>query len=388
MAKKQFWSGMLAIALLFIMMIVGCGDGGKPGEEGIYIGIIKFAGESEDLTSGVPILLDAAGKSLLTDYIDSQYTIATQNGTSLFYSVHKALANLKNNETRYPANLKSVNIVTFTDGQDLTSDFVSSTNPIEGKTFQNDIDYGDYVKKEIDENRKITGQPVVAYSIGVPGKDVSEEHLPKFNDDLKKIASPEKAKLLNNFDEVQATFNDIAKDLDTNITNFIMISAVLTRGTRVRMTFEQTLSDAEASSRYIEGTMSRYGNTVTFEDIFYGDEISSRAGTGPIIGTIIGTEVTFVFEDIKGYTEEKDKNNTKQWRMPPDQKIWQPNSEYDPEGSSSITKNSIVIYLILDCSRSLELHDISKIKTTATYFINTLYNQYYQTTGTYTYAHW
>jgi hypothetical protein len=46
MAKKQFWPGMLAMALVFTLMMTGRGDGGEGGnipgggkEEGIYIGL-------------------------------------------------------------------------------------------------------------------------------------------------------------------------------------------------------------------------------------------------------------------------------------------------------------------------------------------------------------
>jgi hypothetical protein len=60
---------------------------GDTRQEGVYIGIISFAGTANDLTGGVPVLLDAAGKNSLTDKLNSDYTISSQGETALFYVI-------------------------------------------------------------------------------------------------------------------------------------------------------------------------------------------------------------------------------------------------------------------------------------------------------------
>ena len=462
MTRKQFWPGMLAMALIFAMMIFGCDSGTSTGDsgsgntytvtfnsnggssistqtvnagstvarpanpsrsgytfvdwysdsgltamyifgtpvnsnitlyakwipagstsndEGIYIGIIKFAGDAEDLTGGAPILLNTAGKNLLTGYLNSQYTIATQIGTAIFYAVHKAMANLKSNETRYPGNLDSVNIITFTDGLDLSSDGRSVFSPLENKTFNTPDEYADFITGEI-TNRRIAGNhQITAYSVGVRGGDVTD--YTKFRNDLTKIASPAKFNELTDFGEVQTTFNSIADGLNITHTNtsFTMVTAMLTSEAKVRMTFDAISgtdhASAAASAKYIEGTINRTGTTYTFNNITYAGGISSSVGVGPITGTINGSEVNFLFNSITGYDINIDRPNTKQWIMFPGATTWQFNSEYKQAGSSTQTveNRSTVIYLVLDCSTSLSMTEISQIRTAAINFINTLYSK-------------
>jgi uncharacterized repeat protein (TIGR02543 family) len=50
--------------------------------EGIYVGLIKFAGDAEDLTDGDLILLDYSGKTTLENLLDTKYVIANQSGTA------------------------------------------------------------------------------------------------------------------------------------------------------------------------------------------------------------------------------------------------------------------------------------------------------------------
>ncbi|MDR2575273.1 MAG: hypothetical protein LBC52_02400 [Treponema sp.] len=351
--------------------------GNNNASEGIYMGIIKFAGEADDLNNNAPILLDASGTSTLSNKLD-QYVIASQSGTALYYAVHKALANLKSNETSYPSKLDSVYVVTFTDGLDNASSGRSAFTPIESKTFNTTADYATFVKGEI-TNRRIAGKEVTAYSIGVRGSDVTD--IPGFQSSLANIASPGKNQELTDFSAVQTTFNNIADGL--NITNtttsFIMVTTMLDSSTKVRMTFDVTAdADAASSAKYIEGTINRSGTTYTLNNITYAGGISSGVGTGPITGTINGSEVKFIFDNIIGYNTSTDRPSTRQWLMAPGSSAWQINSEYSSEGSSTSTveRRSAIIYLVLDCSTSMDTNNIARIRNAANTFITSIYNRY------------
>ncbi|MCL2154776.1 MAG: formylglycine-generating enzyme family protein [Leptospirales bacterium] len=351
-------------------------------EEGIYIGIIKFAERSEDITGGAPILLNKTGKTYLTNIINSQVSISANAGTALFHAVHLALANLKKNESNYPDKLDFVNIITFTDGLDVSSSGLSqiSENRVEEKEFSTTAAYTTYVNTEIN-NRKIAGKSITAYSVGVKGDDVSDDI--KFTSDLASIASAGKSNELSDFADLQDTFDDIAEGLNitTTITDFILATTLLENGTKVRMTFDVNTTnptDAAASTRYIEGIYNSSGGVYTLTNITYGGGISSNNGAGPITGTLNSSTmaVRFVFNNITGYTGS-DLSNTRQWIMLPGAPTWQHNSEYNTAGSSTSTveKRSTVIYLVLDCSRSLSSTEVTQIRDAAVSFINNLYDQ-------------
>jgi hypothetical protein len=76
-------------------------------------------------------------------------------------------------------------------------------------------------------------------------------------------------------------------------------------------------------------------------------------------------------------TFDTDESKTRQWLMASGATSWQRNSEYVSAGSSASTveKRSTVIYLVLDCSRSLSTAEIGQIRTAAISFINNLYDQ-------------
>jgi uncharacterized repeat protein (TIGR02543 family) len=355
-------------------------------EEGVYIGIISFALDATDLTNGSPILLDYWGKDSLISKINNDYDISTQAGTSLFYGVHKALANLESITTS-PDRLDSVNVITFTDGLDNASSGNSAFNPIEGQVFNTENDYATYVDGQID-SRTIGGKPITAYSVGVLGADVVDSA--RFQSNLEKIASDGKDYVLTDFEQVQATFTAIADSLQVEVvhsnTNFNMKTPLFPPGTKVRMTFDVSgtdPSDAAGSSKYIEGTISRTGlgaNLVyTFGDITYGGGLGSTQGAGPITGTIddSSSEVNFAFTGMTGYDPATDESLAKQWYCPPSATEWQMNSEYSISGSTNVQveKRSALIYLVLDASRSLNTTQIGQIREAANGFINLLYDR-------------
>jgi uncharacterized repeat protein (TIGR02543 family) len=356
--------------------------GSNTNQEGVYIGIISFAGDASDLTSGAPILLDYSGKNSLTNKINYNYAISSQGGTALFYGVHKALASLTD-MTTYPDKLDSVNVVTFTDGLDNGSTGRSAIDPIEEQTFDTEAEYATYVDGQID-SRTINGKPVTAYSVGVRGSDVTNISL--FQSNLEKIASTGKDQELTDFSNLQATFTAIADSLQVvhSNTNFNMKTTLLSNGTKVRMTFDVSgtgTSDAAGSSKYIEGTITRTGTganlAYTFTNITYGGGLGSTQGTGPISGTINGSEVTFAFTGMSGYNPATDESTAKQWTMTSGTTDWQVNSEYSISGATDIQieERSAIIYLVLDASTSLNSTQIGQIRSAAVEFINSLYDQ-------------
>ena len=351
-------------------------------EEGIYIGLISFAGNSEDITYGAPIRLDSSGQSLLNYRLRYSYEISSQGGTALFYGVHQALANLKTMEANYPANLDSVNVITFTDGLDNGSTGKAAAAPIEGQSPDTTADYAEYVQGQI-ADRTIAGKAITAYSVGVRGSDVTD--IAGFQNTLSQIASPGKANELTDFSQVQTTFTSIANGLNivrNTSATFTMTTTLLENGAKVRMTFDDVTDDAASSARWIEGTVNRTGTgsalTYTLNSIIY-QGMSSAEGAGPITGTINGSEVNFVFTDVEGLPDylQQDDNRVDQWLQPFGSGAWQINSEYQMGNSveSSVEFSSSIIYLVLDSSRSLNTAQIDQIRTAVIGFINSLYSQ-------------
>jgi hypothetical protein len=352
--------------------------------EGVYVGIISFAGDAKDLMTRSLVRLDESGRRILVSQLSSDYTIATQSGTALFYAVHTALANLKSREDRYPSDLDSVNVITFTDGLDNGSTGMSMLTPIEDKTFSTDDAYTAYLSGEI-AGRTIAGKPVTAYSVGVMGSDVS--NTAKFTSDLANLAGTGKSQTLTDFESLQTTFQGIADSLNitsTTSTNFTMKTTLLANNTKVRMTFDVTGTnspDAASSAKYIEGTISASGTgsnlVYTFSNISYAGGLGSEQGAGPISGVRSGTELNFEFTGIEGYNPSTDNSKAKQWLMASGTSVWQINSEYTVTGATDteIEALSSIIYLVLDSSTSLNATQIGQIKSAAQSFINSLYSQ-------------
>jgi hypothetical protein len=364
------------------------GGGGGNAQDGIYIGIIKFAGNAEAInlndyyyspgknpSGDSPILLDSSSLYQIRDRLNNDYQIASQAGTAIYYAVHKALANLKSSESKLPNNPDSVYLITFTDGLDNASAGQSRLSSIENKSFNATTDYVTYVKNEI-ATRKINGKGITAYSIGVKGNDVQDDA--GFTTSLQNIASPGKSKELTNFDDVNSTFDEIAEGLIQG-SNFTLTTTLLDSGTKVRMTFDidkynPTSADAAASAKYIEGTVTATGNNYTFTNISYSEGISSDAGAGPITGTISGTTVKFLFRNITGYNYSTDNNKTRQWLWNSNTSSWQINSEYS---TGKADFGNTVIYLVLDCSTSMSWNNIYNIRENVNNFINKIYEARY-----------
>jgi hypothetical protein len=344
----------------------------KYAREGIYVSLISFAGDAAILgSSGDFVFLDDAGKNTLSSILTSSYRRATESSTALFYGVHKGLENLKKNEGEFPTDISSVNLITFTDGLDNASYLASINNPIEGQ--RSVADYAAYVHDQIG-SREINGKSITAYSVGVKGSDVEDDDL--FTASLGNIASSSgNVKEITNFDDLGSTFTEIAESL-TFANHFSMTTPGNNPGTVVRMTFDVTgtsSTDAAASSKYLEGTLAYVDEIPTLTNITYGSGITSDAGSGTtVIGTRSGSNVTFLFRNIKGYDTAHD--TVRQWYKPSaGSSTWLRNSEYSAAGSTSTS--TVFIQLVLDASLSLEVNQITQIQTAVDNFITTLYNR-------------
>jgi hypothetical protein len=346
--------------------------------EGIYISLISFAGDAALLKSSSYgtddfVFLDSSGKSSLSSILTNSYRKASESGTALFYGVHKALVNLKANEGEFPTDISSVNMITFTDGLDNASFGASNRDPIEDKTGVTNDAYATYVHGEI-ENRKINEKPVTAYSVGVKGSDV--EDVAQFTTNLNSIAStPTNVKQITDFGELEGVFSGIAEGL-TFATHFSMTTTQNNPGTIVRMTFDvtgTTSADAAASLKYIEGTLAYSGGVWTLTNVTYGGGVKSDTSSGgTIIGTVSGSNVSFLFRNIANHDDAA--TTVQQWTKPSaGSTTWQRNSEYSASGSTSTS--TVLVQLVLDASTSLNDTQIGQIRSAVTRFIDNLYDR-------------
>ncbi|MDR2534772.1 MAG: hypothetical protein LBD29_01905 [Treponema sp.] len=351
-----------------------------PAEGSVYIGIISFAPYAEDITGGVPVLLDDEGYDKLQSILDEKYTRSKYQGTAIYYAMHLALANLSANESNYPKDLDSATIMTFTDGLDNASTS-PVLPPLEGTSFAGKVtdEYLGYIKTQI-INRRILDRKIKAYSAGVRGNDVSDIAL--FRSTLVALASKsEYAVELEDYTNLETEFSEIASSLaETSIdTTFVVTTPAVSTGTKVRMTFDvpENQNDSEAglnSKRYLEGDIVYTDGTYMMTNVVYGGDIGSTA-TLPVESEINEYEVDFTFPSFKGYNAGKD--TVKQWLMVSGSRMWQVNSEYRLEDSSvqKRIKHSGVIYLVLDSSTSLKDDDVEDVRDAAQAFITTLYEQ-------------
>jgi hypothetical protein len=319
--------------------------------------------------------LNNAGKTDLDNSL-AHYSRSGAIGTALYYGVHKALANLKADEARFSnETVHSVNVITFTDGLELgTSAGLSNSSPIAGKSGLGVAAYAEYIKTQIGE-RTIGGTSIDAYSIGVKGSDVSDDTA--FNTTLSNLASDDVKNVhqLTNTSALTTTLNTIATSLDVNIKrNFRMVTTQGETGALIRMTFDgAALADANASTSYIEGKLAYSGGKYSLADITASSGITFDNDTA-IEGALIGAStVSFAFNNIEGCDLQPAK--IKQWIKLPDAAAWQGNSEYVATDSTEIDMDTMLVYLVLDASSSLDASQIGDIRDAVKAFITALYNR-------------
>jgi hypothetical protein len=114
------------------------------------------------------------------------------------------------------------------------------------------------------------------------------------------------------------------------------------------------------------------GGKYVLTNISYGGTVNSMTG-GRIAGVLNGTEVNYTFPNFTGYNSGQD--TVKQWSQS-EGGVWQVNSEYRLGEAIKTTdlKRSMIIYLVLDNSNSLQDDNVIAIREAAKSFIGMLYN--------------
>jgi len=366
---------------------------------GIHVGIITFGPNAEDITGGMPILLDREGYGIsrLNSLLDLKFQRETTGGTALFYAVHKALANMTKAQEHLP-NLDHAIILTFTDGLDVSSTAltlppISDPGNVHGLRFAGeDLRlYEEFIKQEID-SRVINGARINAYIAAVRGDDITNIHA--FETALFSLASTgensrgvpfvlppanEMAGLITMFEKIANTLVDAWTEQ-----TFTMMTPQFPRGTRVRMTFggETNAQQAQAAKQYVEGEVAVQNNQYYLINIRYGGGIFSNAGD-QIRGVIEGDMVRYVFPDFAGYDLTRSQATIaaelRQWIMNPGETQWQINTEYEPRPDAMAydIRSNALVYLVLDRSTSIQASDFPKVREAAKLFINMLHYAYH-----------
>ncbi|MDR0567779.1 MAG: VWA domain-containing protein [Spirochaetaceae bacterium] len=335
----------------------------------VYVGIVQFGAEAEEITGDTPILLNDGGFEQVIGILENRYKRTRKSGSALYYAVHKALASATAYENRYPANLENVYIITFTDGLDMSSTSFA-LKPLENQDFSNrpEKDYRNFLINQL-RNRRIAGRSIIAYSVGIRSSDAANSEL--FKESLSTLAgSPANFYDMTQFDRLNALFDSIAKELTVNrqSTTFTLKTTSLSVGTKLRMTFDNLPPDF--SECYLEATVAVENRSYVLTDIRYVGTSSSAGNRVP--GAMDGTEVLYVFEEFTGYAP-----TVKQWIQRQENGSWQGNSEY-VAANTAVTlseSKSVAVYLVLDASLSLKPDEVNAVRNASKQFIKTLYDR-------------
>lgn len=356
-----------------------------PWTSDIYLEIMMFSNVSRDFNNGVLVKLDSNSAEEFKRQLKELYKTNTSSATALNYAFHKALVNLSENESKLPDDLKSVNIITFTDGLDNASNLLSATNTLENKNFNtsdSDSNYGAWIKEQID-TRTVANQKLNCYSVGVLG-DVPDEIL--FQNTLKNITSSDKEPHISqDFDDIATTFSEIANGLVVEHHTYDFNLKVPADATSVRMVFDG-VTEPLNSSLYFDGNISHSELNYKFSFIRgSGIQLTDKEVIGEIeyddfnnpTGNVIYKLNNIQFINIADTTTILDllsnKDKCKQFTKTDNSTKWNRNTEYDV-GKNHEHKTehfSTAIYLILDATRSLG-DNIDKVRSAAIDFIDEL----------------
>lgn len=365
---------LLVIALLSVLFL-SCESGSEPSnsydgenntEHGMYLGITGFSNDVEYYGSKTDRfhVLTKSNVSTFTSFVNS---LSMGDATVLYYAVDNNLSYLQN--CKFPDDLSSVNIVTFTDGLNQGSRALDKQEG-EHDYAANDKSYIAEINRKI-KNTRVQGLPINAYAIGIRGKDVSGDAITIFQDNLQKLSSSkENAMEVTNMEEVNTKFREIASSLysKSETTTLTITIPMPSENEKERFTFDD-VTDATKSKCYLEGV---YANGA-LNNINY-------VGCGSNSGIVVkeksagGVKIKFEFED---FSDNKGKaistTNMQQWHMEQGQTTWTRNSEFRPNESIETIEEhkTAVVMLVLDCSSSLG-NDFENVKSAANDFIKTL----------------
>ncbi len=359
--------GLLSLIVLSSVFSACKKDGeGKDGDPGIYVGIVGFNDKITEYSVGHGKrqkklrLLNSGTQKEFESFIDE---LEVSNGTKLYHAVRVAIDNMQ--AASLPEDLRSVSIITFTDGLDL------------GSYGDSEYDSGDeYVRAICNRifTEKVHNLPMNAYCIGMKGDDVGDEE--KFRSDLQKLSSSsENAMLVSNMSEVNEKFKQIASSLyKENVLQSLALKIPLPeKNQQLRFTFDvsgNSSVDASNSQIHIDFQFDSKSNP-EIKYIIYEGITGSRT-------TIMGTTkdkywYSYDFGGISlsvGGTVPTD--NVKEWYLDSNGQ-WQINSEFDGGANVEVSTevSSAAVILVLDCSSSLG-SEVFNMKQAAKDFIATL----------------
>ncbi len=325
---------------------------------GLYLGVMGFNNALYPYQYGSNnfCLLTSSSKSSFQSHIRG---LKTDIGTALYYAVDKAVSNLEN--SRFPADLSKVAIVTFTDGLDVGS-----------------VEYGDEyesvsaVSQHL-KSARVDGKAIDAYAIGLKGNDVT--NVSRFKENLTALSSSaSNAMEVADMDEVNAKFQEIANSLykETKTLSISIVSPGLTNGQKFRFTFDGNLDEATSSTCYIEGVWDRKNNVLS--SVSY-QGLKCSNGSSVSLTKEESIFYSFTLKDVVFFNDKVfEKSKIQMWLQ--EGGIWGKNSEFNPNSSSDpvVEQKSAVIMLVLDCSSSLGTQGLQQVQTAAKNFISTLYS--------------
>ena len=337
--------------------------------EGIYLGIIGFNYQLNIRE------LSYLTNSNMTEFQDFIEDFEMDDGTALYFADYTALKMMQE-YTPVPPKLQTVALVTFTDGEDTSSD-----GPVNDPENYNDPDvYLNAIHNKIVTNG-IHELSVEAYSIGLRSGDTGSD----FKSRLEKLASSsDKAFEVSDMEEVQERFTKIAEDLYSVFKTINIDFKVLgnySDGTRMRFSLDiycdhdenECEKNGKNSNLYIDATYRRNGNERSFENFAYygfsGNLTTVQCGARDEKGFY-----PCKFENLKYDNIDTEIKQIELWKN--DNNEWKHENEALKQEDSAVneSKSSALIMLVLDCTTSLGNTKFKKLQEAGKDFIETLVN--------------
>jgi len=328
---------------------------------GIYLSILGF---NEEINQKKLQKLTGDSQLNFEDFIDG---LETASGTLLYYSIDEALKYLESDDYPIPEELSGISIITFTDGLDQSSAFVSDE-------YSTSAEYLAALDTKLEQD--IHGVPVSAYTIGYYGQDIAPAQYAEFDTVLTTLSNSRGAAFqASDITSLEAKFTQMADSLNivSYTQNLNLTIPGNDNGKLVRFTFDGAAT-ADSSTAYIEGTFTISGKTYSLTNLSY-HGLTSTSGTA-VTGTLISAaRITFPFNNVS-----LDSGNLisldaiKQYWY---STSWVQNTEFNPneDTETESVQSSAIVLLVMDCSSSLG-SDFDNLKINVYSFVNTLLRDY------------
>ncbi|GHV54720.1 hypothetical protein AGMMS49579_15870 [Spirochaetia bacterium] len=331
---------------------------------GTYVGILSFDNGVKDLIGGSHffrldpefIALDPefivknreTGDPILTalnNYADSR---TTDDNAALFYAAHKAMADLKKAEADsvFPSEVDLVYLVTITDSYDSASapnirgnntwtDFHQTLRPTPINT-RNEDEYSVFINKKLRETT-IKGKQIEAFSLGLR---------PAWPNQLEFIATGREYVKYGSLDDLIKNLGGITDEINS-VNDKMTLTAVFTPpfdGTRFRFKINE--------SNYIDGTV------ISIQDECYLTDIKSVPESLYEPDSYIkksireGNAVSFDFT-VNGVFRDGQPGTVSRI-TPTGMPVAVENTQLYVHKKSILERKSIVVYFLLDNSKSME----------------------------------